>query len=612
MQTLVAKLNGNDARDKLHHPQDCHPRRETIPSVAMFLRNGLGVLYIALSLAAASAAQMISVDLTGTTAGGGGLEESYLISGDGRYAAFASSGTNYVANDTNGISDVFVYDCVGRSNVWNTCYSAGALDGFFGSRPVDFTPDGRFLLFLSRTTNHVPGLTFSGGESYQLHVRDLVSNVTHLASAALDGTNVANWFYSGAFPARGFTLQYLRHRISSDGRFVVFASQGTNLVPEVTNAGWNLYRRDLVLQTTEVTTLHPGGVPVLDFAKGRFFCSTNARYVAFDATANNVGPGLTNNGLRHTYWRDRLVPTNVLVDVTADGAPAIRESFLHDLSSDGRFVAFTSFATNLTTDVIDDNGTYDLFVRDMWLGETWTVTRSTNDHTTNGRHQGARFSHNGEWLIFGADTVDMAPGIEDLSGSNDTLIHHLPTRTNGLLSISFTGHQSASHFAGDGFARLSSSGRFTLFTTIATNLAPNTPNVANRLYLRDQQAGTTRNAFHTGTFPTPSFNEARHAISANERYIFFLSDGNFDPAINHPTSSLELFRAPLYPPLLILSNNVIHADALAGATYVLESSGNLLQWTAINTNTADATGAFTVTDPQPPSGSNCFYRLSWP
>ena len=46
-----------------------------------------------------------------------------------------------------------------------------------------------------------------------------------------------------------------------------FRSEGTNLVPEVTNAGWNLYRRDLVLQTTEVTTLHPGGVPVLDLPK---------------------------------------------------------------------------------------------------------------------------------------------------------------------------------------------------------------------------------------------------------------------------------------------------------------------------------------------------------
>src|SRR5882672_11449061 len=92
-----------------------------------------GFIFIsfALSLFTASAAQMVSVDRTGIIAGGNGIDETYVISGDGRYVAFASSGTNYVANDTNGISDIFVYDCNSRSNVWSTCYSAAAPDGFF-------------------------------------------------------------------------------------------------------------------------------------------------------------------------------------------------------------------------------------------------------------------------------------------------------------------------------------------------------------------------------------------------------------------------------------------------------------------------------------------------
>ena len=136
---------------------------------------GLIFISFALFLLTGSAAQMVSVDRTGTAAGGNGIDETYAISGDGRYVAFASSGTNYVANDTNGISDIFVYDCNSRSNVWNTCYSAAAPDGFFASRSLDLTPDGRFLLFLSRATNHVPGLFFSDGESYQLSLK-LVNN----------------------------------------------------------------------------------------------------------------------------------------------------------------------------------------------------------------------------------------------------------------------------------------------------------------------------------------------------------------------------------------------------------------------------------------------------
>jgi Tol biopolymer transport system component len=581
----------------------------------MFLgkRIGLAVVCFALSLAAASAAQMISVDRTGTSAGGGGLEEGYIINGDGRYVAFASSSTNHVANDTNGISDIFVYDCEARSNVWNTCYSVAAPNVYFASRPVDFTPDGRFLLFLSRATNHLPGLFITGIESYQLYVRDLVSNVTHLASAALDGTNVANWNYSGLVAVRGLELQYHRHRISSDGRYVVFASQGTNLVPEVTNAGWNLYRRDLVLQTTEVMTGHPGGVPVLDFGKDRFFSSTNARYVAFNTSTTNIVAGVTNNGQRFGYWRDRLAPTNVLLALTTNGYPATGDISIKDMTSDGRFVAFSSFATNLTTDVIDDNGTHDLFIRDMLLGEIHTVTRATNGHTTASRHQNARFSKNGEWLLFNADSADMAPGILDVNNNSSLFIHHLPTRTNGLINITPSGDRTAYGFFGESFANLSSSGRFTLLSSFTTNFVPGNDTYANRLYLRDQLAGTTRNAFHTGLFPTPPFNEGRHVISANERVIFFQSQGSFDPSVSHSNGSTELFRAPLYPPrITALNDTELHADAIAGATYVLESSSNLRHWSSIYTNAADAQGHYLAPASSPLPGNERFYRLLWP
>jgi hypothetical protein len=170
------------------------------------------------------AAQMLSVDHTGTNAGGNDVGEAFLISGDGRYAAFSSRGTNYIIGDTNGIGDIFVYDCLLRSNVWNTCYSAGTVSVNLGSRPLDLTMDGRFLLFQSRATNHLPGISFPAGESHQLYVRDLASNMTHCVSVARDGTNAAD----GTVFAPGAGSP--RHYLSSDGRFVIFGSSGTNLV----------------------------------------------------------------------------------------------------------------------------------------------------------------------------------------------------------------------------------------------------------------------------------------------------------------------------------------------------------------------------------------------
>jgi hypothetical protein len=88
---------------------------------------------------------------------------------------------------------------------------------------------------------------------------------------------------------------------------------------------------------------------------------------------------------------------------------------------------------------------------------------------------------------------------------------------------------------------------------------------------------------------------------------------NFDPSVRKTNSAIELFRAPLYPPrLLSWASTTLHAEGLAGATYVLESSSNLLHWAALNTNVADADGTLRSVDPHPSSGAPRFYRLLWP
>jgi hypothetical protein len=344
-----------------------------------------------------------------------------------------------------------------------------------------------------------------------------------------------------------------------------------------------------------------------------FHTSTNARYIAFETMASNVISGFTNNGLPLTYWRDRVAGTTVLVGVTTNGARAFGSILLHSLSSDGRFVAFRSIDTNLTSDVIFHSDNFNLFIRDMFLGQTWTVNRHPAGHSTASFITGAQFSGDGNWLLYSSSDTDVLPGITDVNGSSpDLFIYYLPWRTNGLLSISFTGNQGAAGYVSDDFARLSSSGRFTLFTSFSTNLLPNTPDAAQRLFLRDQKAGLTRNAVPPA-FPTPSFNAARHTITENERYIFFLSHVNFDPAVRKTDSAIELFRAPLYVPRLSLANsNIIVGEGLAGLSYVIESSTNLLHWTAISTNNADAHGVLIVKSRELSTGVPRFYRLLWP
>src|SRR4051812_48050396 len=123
-----------------------------------------------------NAAQMVSVDYTGLHPGSSGVDERFAASADGRFAVYSSFGTNYVRVDTNGLSDLFVYDSLLRSNIWDTTFSHAAPSGNVGSYPVEMTPDGRFLLFFSRATNFVSNVSLPPNAGYQLYLQDLVSN----------------------------------------------------------------------------------------------------------------------------------------------------------------------------------------------------------------------------------------------------------------------------------------------------------------------------------------------------------------------------------------------------------------------------------------------------
>jgi Tol biopolymer transport system component len=549
-------------------------------------------------LNAARAAELLSVDSTGTRAGAGAVQETFCINADGRFAAFVSTATNLVAHDTNGIADIFVRDCVLRSNIWDTTRSLGSGGGLISS-PISFTPDGRFLLFTSRATNLVAGATASLN---QLYVQDLWSNVTTLVSVSFDGFHASGTAISSALP------------ISDDGRFACFSTTATDLVAGVdSGTGTDVYGRDLVSGVTELITASPGGL-ALDRSTLSFRMSADGRFFAFSTQATNVVAGLANtNNTAQVYWRDRVAGTNALVSMDVTGLPCTFGSALLSLSRDGRYVCFNALATNVVSNQNDLNGTQDLFIRDMWAGETWLVTRATNGNTTGSRVTGGEFSANGEWMLVAPTVADLAPGVQDInSGSPDLYLHHLPVRSNVMVTLSLSGLTGASHYVSDGFAHVSSSGRYVLFSTESTNLATGAGSIVTRLLLRDQPAGHTLNPLNA-VYSTLPYNAARFLISDDERFMFFLASANYDPTVLDQNASPDLFRAPLYEPRLHASppGAPLTADGLSFTTWILQSSSDLVNWTGVATNTAGADGQVTLNDPMPP-GARRFYRLIEP
>jgi Tol biopolymer transport system component len=153
------------------------------------------------------------------------------MSSDGRYVVFQSSATNLVAGATNGLGNIFVRDMVAGTTVLASIWTNG--NQLWGCTSPVITPDGRYVAFI---------YTFSG--TPYLCVRDLVMQSTVLASPGLTDA-----YYYLPSPTYAYTA-ITRPAITPDGRYVVFGSPCTGLVPAVTNSIGEVYVRDLVANQT--------------------------------------------------------------------------------------------------------------------------------------------------------------------------------------------------------------------------------------------------------------------------------------------------------------------------------------------------------------------------
>ena len=129
---------------------------------------------------------LVSVNLTGTN-GGNGDSLPAGLSTDGRYVLFESSASDLVADDTNGVSDVFVRDMVTGTTMPVSVSTDGDL-GNGASRSAVMTPDGRYVAFVSAANNLVPDDTNGIADVF---LRDLQLGTTLLVSAGASRGSVA-------------------------------------------------------------------------------------------------------------------------------------------------------------------------------------------------------------------------------------------------------------------------------------------------------------------------------------------------------------------------------------------------------------------------------------
>ncbi len=396
--------------------------------------------------------------------------------------------------------------CNPTGSMVSASVSSSNLQGFGdSSRPV-ISADGRYVAFVSFAANLVPNDTNGSPDVFRF---DRLTCTTIRVSEAPDGTQGNG---NSSFPT-----------ISSDGRYVAFDSFSSNLVSGDTNGQWDVFVRDLQLNTIKRIQVVPdnstyatSGFPSIS-DDGRYVAfqsligstipievydlstdqrvtiasdgrdpviSGNGRYIAFTTNLNLVAGDTLNNTDLYVYDRQ----TSQYDRITPDGA--VSYTYPPSISDDGRFVSFRSGASNLVTS--DTNGYADIFVRDRQLGQTTRVSLATDGTQGNSYSEQPVISGDGRYVVFTSDATTLVAG--DSGSFKDVFVHDNQTDQTYKISVSFGG--ALADGDSDYSVDISSDGAYIMFSSYAQNLVSGDINGKYDVFVAQR-------SFYAPATPTP-------------------------------------------------------------------------------------------------------------
>ncbi len=405
------------------------------------------------------------------------------LSDDGRFIAFIACTNQLNSSSVPGIA--LRHDM--QAGITEVVHADARVSATFETaEDLDMTPDGRFIAFVG----NVPG---PSGDDSAVYLWDAQTVGSTLISADTNGLAVANSICDSptisangqiigfVSDARGLTTNELngefhlyRHdlttgltrlvnidlygrgghginpitglRLNADGSLITFATDNAWLVANDRNRSSDVFVRDFTTDTTELISAHHSMLPSFtpSGVSGTYLYSVNAdaRYVTYASTADDVVTNDT-NGLSDVFVRDLLTGSNILVSAGANGFAGAGQSLEPSISGDGRYVAFSSFATNLTAN--DTNARQDVLTRHLLTGATALVSVSM-DGVTPGNEASYQptLNVNGRFVLFRSKASNLVFG--SFTGEN-LFLRDLQTATTYALT---TGGLSSAAMTPDG------------------------------------------------------------------------------------------------------------------------------------------------------------------
>ena len=309
--------------------------------------------------------------------------------------------------------------------------------------------------------------------------------------------------------------------VSENGRFVVFESSANDLViNDLSPLVQDVFRRDLFTGLTEMVSVSVttgfGG----NSTSSNPIISLDGRFVAFTSIASDLVANDTNFFLQDVFVRDMQTGVTSLVSVNTTGGSGNMSSGSPSISDDGRFIAFESAAFNLVAN--DTNSSIqDVFLRDRQLNTTTLVSqRVTNDGSGSNASINPVISGNGLFVAYESQANNLVAN--DTNGVlNDVFVWAAPAGPNTLVSINRDNNGSG--LLPSSLPSISIDGRMIAFQSQASNLTFNDTNVVVDVFVRDRVLGTTVLASANNSNVAGNFDSTNALIAAGGGHVVFIS-----------------------------------------------------------------------------------------
>jgi Tol biopolymer transport system component len=304
--------------------------------------------------------------------------------------------------------------------------------------------------------------------------------------------------------------------VSSDGRYVAFSSDATNLVAGDTNNRYDVFVHDRQTGATQRASVVDGSGAQASNDSFVYSISGDGRYVAFNTNAQLEAEDT--NDFRDVYVHDMQTGATQRVSVDSSGSQVNGDSFAPSISADGRFVAFTSLASDLAAGGV--SGSRDIYVHDRQTGTTQRVGVTGSGVFGDDGGFYPSISPDGRYVGFNSKATNLVAG--DTNGVTDAFVYDRETSSTERVSVNSSGAQANGVSGSTPY--ISSGGRYVAFTSGGSNLVGGDTNGTYDVFVRDRQTGTTERVSLAGCGTQANDQSFEPSISSDGRYVSFLSD----------------------------------------------------------------------------------------